>query len=282
MQDKEFETIMEAWAEHETEAAPEMRPTADMIRLVRARQKKRPVSPFSSRWAAAGIALASLLVLAVLYVALFQPSFLFERPPAQQVAAVGLRQGFAAEKGVIVRGTAMPPDKGQGKGPPLSFERLEFQFQKQGSQSIEAVDLRGPYEETITLTSADNYRLLVAPAGDYYVYVFQLAASGVLVKLLPNEEFSSTQNPLQQGQAYSLPAEPNWLYLEGEGGEERLYVLASERALQDLEDLYAQYSQASDEASRQQILSVVLDKLEAIAGAEHQEMAGWVFTFQHR
>jgi hypothetical protein len=282
MIDNEFDEIMEAWADHETGAAPEMRPAADMVRLVQARRKKRPASPFSSRWATAGIALAGLMVLAVLYVILVQPPFPFERPPDQQLAAVGLRQATVPEKGVIVKGTVLPPDKGRGKGPPASFERLEFQFHKEGAQFVEARDLRAPQEGTIALTSADNYRLLLDPAAERHVTIFQWTTAGVLLKLFPNEAYSPAQNPLQEGQTYYLPSEPNWLYLEGQSGEERLYVVASAQARPDLEDLYAQYSQAEDEASRQSILSTLLDKLKAIAGAEAQETEGWVFIFQHR
>jgi len=193
MRDDDFEKVIDAWADHEIESAPEMRPTAEMHRLVRARQKQISVAGFSPRWAAVGVVVAGLVVLAVLYAAFFQPS-----GPGQQVALVAQRQGFAAEKGVVIK-KGSPSEKGPRRGP-TPFRNLLLQFQKQGSQVVEAIDLQNPPEEMLTLTSADNYRLLLELAKERHVYVFQLTSSGLLVQLFPNEAYSVVENPLQSGQ----------------------------------------------------------------------------------
>jgi hypothetical protein len=278
MKDQDFDQAMDAWADHETEAAPEMRPTADMYRMVRTKQK-RPVPFFYSRWAAVGAAVVGLMVFAVLYTALF-----LKVPSGREVALVGQRAGFASERGVVVRGTP-PPRKGS-KGEPVPFERLMFHFQRQGSQLVEGLDLQVPQEEMISLASADNYRLLLEPAQDRCVYIFQLTSSGILVKLFPNGTYSSVQNPLQQGRTVHLPSEPNWFYLDETvaslAGEERLYIVASAQPMPDLDDLYAQYVQADDESNRQALLSSLLEKIATIEETPSEAVAGWVFVFDRR
>jgi hypothetical protein len=278
MRDQDFDQAMDAWADHETEAAPEIRPTADMYRMVRAKQR-RPVPFLHSRWAAVGAAVVGLMMFAVLYTALF-----LNVPSGQEMALVGQRAGFASEREVVVRGTT-PPHKGP-KGEPVPFERLMFHFQRQGSQLVEGLDLQVPQEETISLASADNYRLLLEPAQDRYLYIFQLTSSGVLVKLFPNGTYSSIQNPLRQGRTVHLPSEPNWFYLDETAaslaGEERLYIVASAQPMPDLEDLYAQYVQADDESNRQALLSSLLEKIAAVEETPSEDVAGWVFVFNHR
>ena len=56
------------------------------------------------------------------------------------------------------------------------------------------------------------------------------------------------------------------LYLEGEEGEVRLYALASEQPLQEIEDLYAQYVGTRRRAARQKLLPRVLESLEGVDG----------------
>lgn len=284
MRDEDFERIMNTWADHETESAPEMHPTASMYRMVRARrkrEKRKPVFPFYSRWAAVGTAVASLVVVAILYTVLFHPSIFLDLPSGQEVACVGQREGFASEKGVIVTGPVLPPDKGRGKGP-ISFRHLMFHFQKQDSRFVQGIDLRAPREEAITLTSADNYRLFLEPAQNCYVYIFQLTSSDILVKLFPNETYSLVQNPLRRGQTHHLPSEPNWFYLGENRGEERLYVIASAQPVQGLDELYTQYGQADDESNKQEALSSLIETLDAIEDTHPEEAVGWVLVFNHQ
>jgi hypothetical protein len=281
MRDNDFEKVMDTWADDETESAPDMRPTADMYRMVRAKREGKPSFFLGSRWAALGTAMAGLVVLALAYTLVFHPSIFPRAPSGQEVAWVGQREGFASEKGVIAEEPTVPPRKGPKKGP-IAFEQLVFHFQEQDSWFIQGIDLQAPREETLALTSADNYRLLLEPIGDRYVYVFQLTSAGILLKLFPNETYSSAQNPLRQGQTYYLPSEPNWFYLGQGEGEESLYVVASVRPMHDLEDLYAQYNRADDGMDKQQALSTLLNALETIEEAHPEEAAGWVFAFDHR
>jgi hypothetical protein len=200
-------------------------------------------------------------------------------PSDEQLAYVGQRE--SAAKSVVVHEPVVPKGRGPKKGV-LFFNKLWFQFQEQSSQVVESIDLQVPQEDPVTITSADNYRLLFEPLESTYVYVFQLAPDDHLTKLFPSETYTPAQNPLPPGQAFRLPETPNWFYL-GEGlGEERIFIIASTQRIVNLEHLYTQYSQADDETSRQQHLSALLDMLETGAYASAEEAAGWVFVIGHQ
>jgi hypothetical protein len=273
MRDQDFEKIMEAWAEQETASAPDLHPTADMYRMVQARQKRRPILPIFSPRVTLAAAAASLTLFVVAYILLFPPSMRSDSPPVQRVALLGQREGFVPESDVVVRGATIGSynEKNRTGPPPV---QLLLHLQKRDALFVEAINLLAPPKETITLTSADNYRLLLAPGRDGYVYVFQLTSSNTLVKLFPNRVYSAAQNPLQRGQTHYLPSKPNWFYLDPEPGKERLYIVASPGSLPDLEDLYARYSQAQSETDQQEILSKLLEQLETAPD-------GWVFAFDH-
>jgi hypothetical protein len=279
MRDEQFESIMDAWADRETASAPAMRPTAEMYRMVQAERKPSLPSLLFSRRAVLATAAASLVLLVVLYVGVYDPFMLFHPPPDRE--AVALRAGFPSEKGLVVRPTVVPPHRGQKKGAAF-FEQLLFQFQQPESRYVIAADVRGPREESIVLTSADNYHLVLEPASENHVYVFQLTSADSLVQLFPNEGYHSAHNPLRQGQTYCLPAEPNWFYLSEGKGEQRLYIVASTRPLPELESLYAAYSQAKRAPEKQECLSGLLNALEGIEQTEGGEAVSWVFAFQHR
>jgi hypothetical protein len=278
MREDDFDQTMEAWAGHEIGAAPEMRPTADMYRLLQAGHKEKRVSLASPRWALAGATIAGLLVLALLYVVFFQPPSPFEPPPGQQVALVGQREGFPAGKGVVVKGTVLP--KRGEKGRPAFLTELMFQLQRRDAQYVEGIDLLAPQGETISVTSDDNYRLRLEPAGECHIYAFQRTSSGVLVQLFPNDTYSDVQNPLRQGETYFLPSEPNWFYLDADGGKERLYIIAAAQPLPELEDLYARYSQAQGRRDRSEMLASLLAKLESVETTFPGQAQGWVFVFR--
>jgi len=277
MADQDFEKKMDTWADHEVASAPEMSPTPDMYRLVRARQRKFRALTFR-RWATLGAAVASLVIVAVLYVAVYQPAFLFGGPSGVQTAHVKLREGFAAEKGVVVVGT--PRGKGPQRGP-ACLGQLAFQYQRQDSSTIEAIDLLTPSPGTVALTSEDNYRMHLEPLRACHVYVFQRTPSGDLVRLFPGEAFGPLGNPMRGGQAVYVPSEPNWLYVEGSTGEHRLYVVVSTQAIAALDDLYARYVRARPSQKPQALAHLVnaLDAGEAV-GAEGAQRR--TFTFTHR
>jgi hypothetical protein len=271
---------MEAWADCETASAPAMYPTAEMYRMVQARRRRGLPFLLPTHRVALATAAASLAFLALLCVRIVDPLGLFP-PPVRHVTVVALRAGFPSEKGIVERPTVGPARNGP-KGQVAFFERLSFQFQQSDSRFVIAVDVRGPQEESIVLTSADNYRLVLEPTDDGCVYVFQLTSSDSLVQLFPNEAYHPARNPLLQGQTYYLPAEPNWFYLGEGAGEERLHIIAAHEPVPELERLYASYSQATGTRERQRLRSSLLEVLHSMERIRDGETAGWVFAFQHR
>jgi hypothetical protein len=252
-----------------------------MLRMVQAKQNQSRLSLASPRWAMVGAAVASLVVIAILTLAVFQTGFFPDLSPKPEGMLVAQRPGFAVEKTVVVKkGPTAPSEKGPRRGP-VVFSQIMFQFQEQDSPTVQAIDILDPPAEILALTSADNYRLLLEPADERHVYVYQLTSSGELVQHFPNEQVNVAQNPLHKGQVYYLPAEPNCFYLDEHTGIERLYVVASTKPLSELAGSFARYSQESDGADRQVQLSSLLETLETIIEAHPQDVAGWDFVFHN-
>ncbi|MBN1485661.1 MAG: DUF4384 domain-containing protein [Chloroflexia bacterium] len=273
MKEQEFEQVMEHWADRERTAAPDMRPTSKMYRMVRARGERRALPRLDSLWARAGVALAGLLVLITSTVLLY--------PAAPGLPVVAVRQEMASGQQVVMRGATVPPQKGPSRGP-LAFRQFILQIQRPKAEFIEGIDLRIDQEEVFTLTSADNYRLLIEPAGDCYLYVFQINAAGSLVQLFPHELYSEAANPLQGGKVYRLPPENRWFYLGEVTGTERLYVIAAGDPLLDLQDLYAQYEQAKRALQKRSERDKLLQELESLLHSPPAGVVGRQFSFSHR
>jgi hypothetical protein len=277
MRDDEFQKALDTWAESEKESAPDLRPTEEMVRLVRAKGEPRRGLPISSRWAVAGAAAAGLVLVAALLALLLRSGVIPGWPPTPEAPLIAMREGPGGLPTVVVQGGGKGPGRGQA-----AFRQLVLETQQQGSPTVQAVDLLNPPEEILVLTAADNYRLVLEPVGERHVYIYQLTSSGSLVQLVPNLAYSAVQNPLLPGPLTVLPAEPNWLYLDGSPGEERLYVVASSQPLPALDDLYAQYAQEPDAVRKGEVLSDLLDVLYILAETHPGNVAAVEFAFQHR
>jgi hypothetical protein len=281
MKDEDFEKIMDAWAAHEVEPSPrgkrakkgpELRPTEEMYRMIEARKTKE-LFPVHARLILVGTVVICLALLMIILPSVF---FLSDRDHGP---SIGLREISVPEEGVIVK----HPPKHRGKGPekgPMFFHQLMFHYQKADSQSAYGVDIRFPQEEKLTLTADDNYRLLMELASECYVYIYQLDCLGELIKLFPNDVYSSVQNPLQQGQTYYIPSDPNWFHLGEKEGEEQIYVVASAQVISKLEELSAKYDETGNRSMRQEFLSRLLKELDGELSGE--DITIWRFAFSHR
>jgi hypothetical protein len=305
MKNGDFEKIMNTWAAHEVESAPrgkgpekgpELRPTKEMYRMIEAR-KRKGLFPFLSfqfsvhaRRVLVIVAAVCMVLLVIILPVIFYLSDQDYRP------SIGLRKGSVPKGGIIVK---HPPKRGGPKKGAISFHQLMFHYQKAGSPSVYGVDIRFPQEEKITLAADDNYRLIMQPAGDLYVYIYQLDFCGELAKLFPNSAYSSVQNPLEDGQAYHVPSEPNWFHLGEKGrdsdrldapayagvetankGEEQIYVAASAQPIPKLEEIYAQYGKAGNREIRRESLSHLFKELDGELPGE--DTAVWRFVFSHQ
>jgi hypothetical protein len=283
-----------------------------MYQMLRAHQEPARPSPFFRRWLALSAAAAALLVLAVIYPALFGPS---PGPPlraGRDLEIVGLRTLSVSKKGAL-KGEKAASDKGpegvaasekdvtRGRSPkrqkvpekdvvPMEgpkiaaaqFRRLEFQFRAQDSDAVLSTDIRGRREEAISLTSSDSYRLLIEPIAELYAYAIQLSPTGTLVMLLPNETYSPHRNPIVPGKPYRLPPEPAWFHTGPHKGKERLYILASTTSLDDLERLYAEYGEETISPRRSAMLPDLLKRIEDLVAGGRDDASGWMFVFYHR
>lgn len=114
---------------------------------------------------------------------------------------------------------------------------IEFQYRLSGSDTLKKLSFDTPRDEFISLSSEDNYRLVLQFPSEQYVYVFQVSSDERAVRLFPNEEFNPAQNPLTAGNIHVIPLPPRWFYMDKVQGEVRLYVLTSAGPLHEWDDL---------------------------------------------
>jgi len=146
-------------------------------------------------------------------------------------------------------------------------EQIVFQYQPKGSESIMGLDISSPQDEIMSLSSEDNYRLILQLPQERYVYVFQAGANKQLTRLFPNTEYNPVQNPLQAGKTIIIPSPPNWLYMEKGMGEMLIYVVTSAVPLQDWDEIYAK------------ITSELLDQMEQNKQKPEDHVSIRVFKF---
>jgi hypothetical protein len=290
VKDRDFDGILEKWAEYEAASAPDLSPTPAMYQTVLSFKHTRQPAPFFRRWLALSAAAAALLILAVIYPAVFGPSPGAPGWSGRELEIVGLREMPVSEKGTArtpvsdkagPQSEAVSPKPGK-KGPAHLFRKLEFQFRAERSPAISSLDVRGPREETISLTSTDSYRLLMEPVDDVHTYVFQLAPPGILIDLFPNETYSPYRNPLGGKMAYHLPPEANWFHPGLHRGEHRLYLLASTEPLGEVERLYGEYTGEISRSRRAAVLSELLRLFDSIMAGGSDHASGWMLPFHHR
>jgi hypothetical protein len=279
MNDKKFKKLMDKWASHELEAAPELRPTEEMYQKIKTKKKKSIFIAFPRpvQWAAATATAVAVILLTVFYSGLFTPG--------QKELVVGLRKEFATGRGAPHKGPGIEPGKGQkrgGKKGPTAFSQLLFQYQKQGKEFRESVDIRSQKDEKIILTSDDNYRLLVQLFKDRFVSIYQLDSDKKLIRLFPNKAYSSIQNPLKGTQLYYLPSSPDWFHLDKNTGEEIIYVIASARLKDDWDDLFAHYARIRNKKKKQEVLKRLLDELASTEKKQLDDVVIHKFTLHNK
>jgi len=187
MKDEEFDKKMDDWASHEVESAPELRPKEKMYRMIEAQVGKVPLH-IHFRRVLVMVAAACLVIMVVLPVTIY---IMDNRP------ALGQRKGFVSDAGIVIK---PPTRRGGPKKGQISFRKLMIHYQKADSQSAHGFDFRFPQDERLTLTDEDNYRLFIQPADNRYVYAYQLDSDSQMMRLFPNSNYSSAQNPLKKEQ----------------------------------------------------------------------------------
>lgn len=161
-------------------------------------------------------------------------------------------------------------------------ERIEFQYQPKGSESIHELDIGTARDEVLILSSEDNYRLVLQLPRETYVYVYQVSPDQRMVRLFPNPEYYPDQNPLQPGKIYIVPLPPDWFYVEEDEGEEIIYVVTTSQPKGGWDELYAEYEDMDKVREKKNIVSRILDEVRAIDRSPTDESAVHVFRFRKR
>jgi hypothetical protein len=144
------------------------------------------------------------------------------------------------------------------------------------------VDIRRRGDEVVRLPSAGYYRLIVEPAEEIYLYVFQVSPSVRLFALFPGDTHSPDWRPLARDREFYIPPTPNWVYLPRRIGRGRIYFLLSREPLHDIADLYEAFrSETTPARQRSDLFRDLLESLEVIVRGNRQDASGFTLTFQH-
>jgi len=101
------------------------------------------------------------------------------------------------------------------------------------------------YDGVHLRSEKDYYQVYFRPEQDCYIYIFQVDSYGMITCLFPNDAFSPWGNPVTAEKSYYLPyvnGRPDWLYLDRNTGEERIYFLASKKPDNEINRLYGSLS----------------------------------------
>lgn len=98
------------------------------------------------------------------------------------------------------------------------------------------------------LRSGNQYQIIVKPAVQGFLYIFQTDAAGKVQRLFPMASYGSHQlgnvNPVQAGTTYTLPKQGKAYTLDNTVGKERFYVFASRNPRPDIENLATRLTNA--------------------------------------
>ncbi len=364
MDKKKFDEIMDEWAVHEMEAAPDLKPSQEVYQKLEEKKKKTRFTLFSwpVRLAAAGIAAALIILVIVLQPPKEVEPLLglrkgtvteeageeeiqdrmqvlgesekeelpekaekaekvkvrkrveagvkeeeieqkeYEKPPVKPKTQDAKEKAIETDKEAVVQPIEVAatsrmevkPKKKEDKnelkksqiaaaapGAPAQIVpgRFEFQYQPKGSEAIEMLDIGSPQDEIISLSSEDNYRLILQHPHEGYVYVYQVGVDKQIIQLFPNTEFNPTQNPLQAGTTIIIPLPPNWFYVERDAGEVQIYLVTSAVPLQNWDEIYAEYSRSPKAAERKIIATGLLNQIEKDKQSLESQVSIRVFKF---
>ncbi|MBL7202836.1 MAG: DUF4384 domain-containing protein [Desulfobacteraceae bacterium] len=85
-----------------------------------------------------------------------------------------------------------------------------------------------------TLRSGDMFRVEFKLKKEAYVYILSLDSLGNLAKLFPDRD-SEAHSKFKSGRAYAIPMKDRWFRLDDNTGRETVYLIASPKALEDIE-----------------------------------------------
>jgi hypothetical protein len=239
MSGKKFENQMEEWALHETSLAPELKPTNEMVQMVKEKRKKPNFRVFWPRSSHVGVVLAAVSLIFITYLSLYKPIFLTRNVP-EQLAYVSQRE-VRLPKAPITQLITPPQEKGESRRSEI-HQLAELQIHRGDPHRIVALDLRADMFKPVSLSSQDSFRLLMKTNQPRYLYIYQFYPPQKFQPLHPRVELQ----PMPPNQKVFLPVKPDWFFLSGDPGEYTLFIISSPSRILELEDLYEEYSQSLD------------------------------------
>jgi hypothetical protein len=278
MRQDDFEKLMAEWAAKRSRRPRHMAPSDEMYRAAREMAARRIVQPSRARWVLVGAAAACVAVVAGVLL-LRGPEG--PRGPLGSVAldAVAQREGFLPHPRVGHGDEGPGPGMKRGKKGPGAvgegFLKLQVQIERRGESEVTTVDALSADLRAVRLSPGENYRVVLVPAADRFIYIFQLTSDGLLARLLPNETYCPARNPLAGGETYYVPAQPKWLYLGGTPGTDRIYVVSSSVPKERLLALYSGYVTAADLRTARRELEDLLRLLEGIVEGRETGASAW-------
>jgi len=107
--------------------------------------------------------------------------------------------------------------------------------------------------EKFTLTHNDYYRLLITGNEDCYLYIFQRDSDGEELRLFPNPEYNSDENPIRTGIVYHFPSgDKGWYALEELTDDQTLIketicLMVSDQSVSVPDKVYSEYRKLKEE-----------------------------------
>lgn len=111
---------------------------------------------------------------------------------------------------------------------PLSFE-INYVFRSSGKGPLL------PIKQNEILHSGDHYKVIFTPEHSAYVYIFQVDSKNGIYQLFPLENIN---NPVKQGQTYTIPGKNKAFILDNQTGDERIFLVVSKERNHKIEQLY--------------------------------------------
>jgi hypothetical protein len=122
---------------------------------------------------------------------------------------------------------AVPANAGSSGAPAADsapVNLISIVLEKKSGDTVQTVDPGHVFD------SGDTVRFRLRPSVDGYLYVLDLNTSGKYDILFPREQ-TGTDNGIQHGRDYLIPATQGWFQIAGPPGHEKLYFVLSPIAL---------------------------------------------------
>lgn len=115
-----------------------------------------------------------------------------------------------------------------------------------------------PIREDTTLKTGDGLKFYLELRQPCFVYVIYHSAEGALHWLFPSERQPQGTMP-STGTVMMIPADPAWLRINDQPGQETFYLLASAQRLTDVEKGLEAYAAATPDAQATVAKTVIAD-----------------------